>query len=167
MTGSGSGSERPKNIRIHNPAYFLWFEHMSFLARSVSVPKSWFLHFYIFSSLYIPALLYLGRYNSSGPQRLSPVLMFPVRLDNSALYLHDLSGSFFRTPYSDTLPRTRPCTPSSVFVFSSVADPDPNLDPDPPDPHVFSQWYGSSGSFYNDAKIVRKTSNPTILTFYL
>ena len=28
--------------------------------RSVSVPKSWFLHFYIFSSLYIPSLLYLG-----------------------------------------------------------------------------------------------------------
>jgi|LakMenE01Jun11ns_1017448.scaffolds.fasta_scaffold8607414_1 hypothetical protein len=57
---------------------------------------------------------------------------------------------------------------------SSVADPDPNPDPnpdpDPLDPHVFgppgsgsiSQRYGS-GSFYNHAKIVRKTLIPIIL----
>ncbi len=46
------------------------------------------------------------------------------------------------------------------------------VDPDPPDPHVFglpgsgstSQRYGSgSGSFYQHAKIVRKTLIPTIL----
>ncbi len=61
---------------------------------------------------------------------------------------------------------------------SSVADPDPNTDPDLPDPHVFgppgsgstSQRYGS-GSFYHHVKIVRKTLIPTILwlffTFYL
>jgi hypothetical protein len=51
---------------------------------------------------------------------------------------------------------------------SSVADPDP----DPPDSHVFgppgsvsgsiSQRYGS-GSFYHQAKIVRKTLIPTAL----
>jgi hypothetical protein len=35
-------------------------------------------------------------------------------------------------------------------------------DPDPPDPHVFGQTYGS-GSFYHHAKIVRKTLIPTIL----
>ncbi len=60
----------------------------------------------------------------------------------------------------------------SFYVKTSVADPDP------PDPHVFgppgsgstSQRYGSgfcsgfeSGSFYNHAKIVRKTLIPTIL----
>jgi hypothetical protein len=50
--------------------------------------------------------------------------------------------------------------------------PDPN--PDPPDPHVFGppgstgQRYGSgsgsrSGSFYHQAKIVRKTLIPTVL----
>jgi hypothetical protein len=92
---------RPKTIRIDNPAYFLCIERMSFLARSVSVPKSWFLHFYIFSSLYIPALLYLGRYSSSGPARLFPALMFPARLDNSALYL----ARFVRQPVPHTLVR--------------------------------------------------------------
>jgi hypothetical protein len=40
---------------------------------------------------------------------------------------------------------------------SSVADPDPN--PDPPDPHVF----GPPGSFYHQAKKVRKTLIPTAL----
>jgi hypothetical protein len=48
--------------------------------------------------------------------------------------------------------------------------------PDPPDPHVFgppgsgstSQRYGSgSGSFYHQAKIVRKTLIPTVLLFLL
>jgi hypothetical protein len=54
----------------------------------------------------------------------------------------------------------------------SVPDLDQNLDP--PDPHVFrpprsgstSQRYGSgsgSGSFYHQAKIVRKTLIPTVL----
>lgn len=32
----------------------------SSIVRSVSVPKSWFLHFYIFSSIYTPCLLYLA-----------------------------------------------------------------------------------------------------------
>ncbi len=53
-----------------------------------------------------------------------------------------------------------------------VADPDPNLDPDPPDPRLFgppgsgstSKRYGSGpGSFYHHAKIVRKTLIPIIL----
>jgi hypothetical protein len=57
-----------------------------------------------------------------------------------------------------------------VGTGTSVADPDP----DPPDPHVFGpsgygsicQRYGSgsgSGSFYQHAKIVRKTLFPTVL----
>ncbi len=58
------------------------------------------------------------------------------------------------------------------MVCGSVADPDPNPVPDPPDPHVFgpfgsgsiSQRYGS-GSFYHHAKIVRKTLIPTIFDF--
>ncbi len=61
------------------------------------------------------------------------------------------------------------------LAIISVVDPDPDPpDPDPPDPHVFgppgsvstSQRYGSrsrSGSFYQHAKIVRKTLIPTIL----
>jgi magnesium-transporting ATPase (P-type) len=60
-------------------------------------------------------------------------------------------------------------TGRKVTVKSSVADPDPNPDQDPLDPHVFgppgsgsiSQRYGS-GSFYYHAKMVRKT-----LTFFL
>ena len=56
--------------------------------------------------------------------------------------------------------------------MSSVPDLDPNPDPDPPDPHVFgppgsgswsiSQRYGS-GSFYHQAKILRKTLISTVL----
>jgi hypothetical protein len=57
----------------------------------------------------------------------------------------------------------------SLWV-TSLADPDPNLYPDPPDPHVFGpprsgsigQRYGS-GSFYHHAKTVRKTLIPTTL----
>jgi hypothetical protein len=30
--------------------------------------------------------------------------------------------------------------------YMSVADPDPNLDPDPPDPHVFGLFLGGGGS---------------------
>jgi hypothetical protein len=56
------------------------------------------------------------------------------------------------------------------FTEGKTSVADPNLDPDPPDPHVFgppgsgsiSQRYGSgfssgSVSFYHHAKIVRKT----------
>ncbi len=58
--------------------------------------------------------------------------------------------------------------------LGSVADPDPNTDPDPSDPYVFgppgsgsiSQRHGS-GSFYHQAKIVRKTSIPTVLLLFL
>ena len=61
-------------------------------------------------------------------------------------------------------------------MYSSVPDPIP--DSDPPYPHVFwppgsgsgstSQRYGSgsrarSGFFYQHAKIIRKTLNPTIM----
>ncbi len=38
---------------------------------------------------------------------------------------------------------------------TSVADPDPN--PDPPDPQVFGPTGSGSGSFYHEAKTVRKT----------
>ncbi len=61
-----------------------------------------------------------------------------------------------------------------IIHLTSVADSDPN--PDPSDPNVFgppgfrsgsiSQRYGSesgSGSFYHQAKIVRKTLIPTVL----
>ncbi len=63
---------------------------------------------------------------------------------------------------------------SPRHVIFSVADPNP--DPDPPDPRVFgppgygsgpiSQRYGSgsgSGSFYHEAKIVRKSLTSTVL----
>ncbi len=58
--------------------------------------------------------------------------------------------------------------PGSIQPPSSVADPDPNPDLDPSDPHVFgpsgsgsiSQMYGTgSGS----SKIVRKTLISTVL----
>jgi hypothetical protein len=60
------------------------------------------------------------------------------------------------------------CTESTnLNIINSV----PN--PDPPDPHVFgpsgsiSQRYGSgSGSFYQLAKIVRKTLIPTVFDFF-
>jgi hypothetical protein len=44
---------------------------------------------------------------------------------------------------------------NTTVVMSSVPDPDP------PDPHVFGP--PGSGSFYHQAKIVRKTLVPTIL----
>ncbi len=60
-------------------------------------------------------------------------------------------------------------------VIIRVLDPDPNPDQYPPDPHFLgppgsgsiSQRYGSvsgfgSGSFYQQAKIVRKTLIPTV-----
>jgi hypothetical protein len=66
-----------------------------------------------------------------------------------------------------------------TLIRNSVPDPDPNLDPDLPDPHVFeppgsgsiSQRYGS-GSFYQQAKIVRKNLGFLLFcnffwTFYL
>ncbi len=67
-------------------------------------------------------------------------------------------------------------------VQCSVADPDPNLDPDPPDPLVFgppgsgsgsiSQRYRSGSgseyrSFFHQVKIVRKTLIPTVFVFCL
>ncbi len=74
-----------------------------------------------------------------------------------------------RNPACDKIRQNRP---ERVNLLTSVADPDPN--PDPSDPSVFgppgsgsgsiSQRYGSrSGSFYNQAKIVRKTLIPTVL----
>ncbi len=70
--------------------------------------------------------------------------------------------------------------PSSMVETESCNGPysvaDPNTDPDPPDPHAFgppgsgsgsiSQRYGcgsESGSFYHQAKKVRKTLIPTAL----
>ncbi len=59
------------------------------------------------------------------------------------------------------------------WVPISVADPDPNLDPDPPEPHVFgppgsgsiSQRYGF-GSFCHHAKKERKILILTILWLF-
>jgi hypothetical protein len=48
--------------------------------------------------------------------------------------------------------------PMSIYVYFSVADPDPN----PPDPRVFGPPGSGSGSFYYHAKIVRKALIPTI-----
>jgi hypothetical protein len=63
-----------------------------------------------------------------------------------------------------------------MCLLSSVADPDPDSNPDQPDPRVFgppgsgfgptSQRYGS-GSFYHHAKIVRKTLIPPIFLLFL
>ncbi len=50
-------------------------------------------------------------------------------------------------------------------IATSVAYPDPNPDLDPPDPHVFGPL--GSGSFYHQAKIVRKTLIATILWLFL
>ncbi len=69
------------------------------------------------------------------------------------------------------------CFPVSKFIcvktFSpviplrnSVPDPDPNAVPGyPPDPHAFGP--PGSGSFCHQAKIVRKTLNPTVLCLFL
>jgi hypothetical protein len=46
-------------------------------------------------------------------------------------------------------------------VWESDADPDPNLYP--PDPHAFGPPGSGSGSFYHEAKIVRKTLISTVL----
>jgi hypothetical protein len=62
----------------------------------------------------------------------------------------------------------------TLEIFNQVLSSVPDLDPDPPDPHVFgpsgfgsgsiTQRYGSgSGSFYQQAKLVRKTLIPTVL----
>jgi hypothetical protein len=48
-----------------------------------------------------------------------------------------------------------------IMLPGSVADPDLNPDPYPPDPYVFGP--PGSGSFYNHAKIVRKALILTIL----
>jgi hypothetical protein len=55
----------------------------------------------------------------------------------------------------------------SLYILSSVADPDP----DPPDPYVFglpgSRSRSGSGSFYHQAKPVRKTLIPLFCDFFL
>jgi hypothetical protein len=50
---------------------------------------------------------------------------------------------------------------SSKFTSVDSSVPDPN--PDPPDPHVFGP--PGSGSFYQQAKIVRKPLIPTVCDF--
>ncbi len=55
---------------------------------------------------------------------------------------------------------------AKVSIVTSVADPDPTPTPDPgpSDPFVLFSGYGSgSGSFYHQAKIVRKTMIPSAL----
>ncbi len=57
--------------------------------------------------------------------------------------------------------------PSSLCVFYSVSDPNPEPIPDPPDPHLFGPPGSGSRSFYHQAKIVRKTLIPTVLWLVL
>jgi hypothetical protein len=52
---------------------------------------------------------------------------------------------------------------AAVVLDTSVADPDPNPDPDLSDPYVFGPPGSGSGSFFHQAKILRKTLNPTAL----
>jgi hypothetical protein len=49
--------------------------------------------------------------------------------------------------------------PDPSLEASSVADPDPN----PSDPYVFGPPGSVSGSFYHQAKIVKKALIPTVL----
>ena len=55
-------------------------------------------------------------------------------------------------------------SPFSVpFLNLLFPDPDPNPDPDPSDPHVYGPSGSGSGSFYQQAKVERKTLIPTVL----
>ncbi len=71
---------------------------------------------------------------------------------------------YFRYGYSCPNMPLQKFEVGEIILTGSVADPNPDLDP--PDPHVFglsiSQRYGS-GSFYHQAKKVRKTLIPTAL----
>jgi hypothetical protein len=68
------------------------------------------------------------------------------------------------TTAADSVPKVLQPGSGFLSIFASVPDPDP----DPTEPHVFgppesiSQRHGS-GSFYHQAKIVRKTLIPTVL----
>ncbi len=62
------------------------------------------------------------------------------------------------------IPYLGDCTWECIpYLRSSVPDPSP--DPDPPDPHVFGP--PGSGSFYPQAKIVRKTLIPTVFGLFI
>jgi hypothetical protein len=73
---------------------------------------------------------------------------------------------------------TTTCLSSLIVFLSRVIESIERIaDPDPSDPYVFeppgsgygssNQRYGSgSGSFYHQAKIVRKTMIPTVLSFF-
>ncbi len=71
-----------------------------------------------------------------------------------------------RSPWPATSARSaRPGELISLSVSSSVADPDPCVF-GPPGSGSIRQRYGSgfgSGSFYHQAKIVRKTLIPTVV----
>jgi hypothetical protein len=89
-----------------------------------------------------------------------------ILLDHSIWFISFL---IFGISFAHTQTHIQWPNPKKNMVCGSVADPDPNP---VPDPHVFgppgsgsiSQRYGS-GSFYQPAKIVRKTLIPTIFDF--
>ncbi len=117
-----------------------------------------------------------------------PKLIYIYTMGNSSTVCPTIAGKNL-APSEEAIESTAPIRLVTFFRFSnhrnpvaSVADQNPNLDPDPPDPHVFgppgsgsgsiSQRHGSasgsgsgsgSGSFYPQAKIVRKTLIPTAL----
>ncbi len=84
--------------------------------------------------------------------------------ENLALWKHGLPFSIHLFVLGNSLQ-------INFILKTSVADPDPN--PDPSDLYVFGPPGSGpgSGSFYHQAKIVRKTLNPTALwllfDFYL
>ena len=109
-----------------------------------------------------------------------PKLIYIYTMGNSSTVWPTMAGKNL-APNDEAMESTAPMRLVTFFRFSnqrnpvaSVADQDPN--PDPPDPHVFgppgsgsiSQRHVSasgsgSGSFFPQAKIVRKTLIPTAL----
>ncbi len=85
------------------------------------------------------------------PSQLADLLLSPLTKRHMVFMMERMSGAMAYHRY-----RLSP-------LLLSVAD----LDPDPPDPHVFGPPISGSGSgsesFYHHAKIVRKTLIPTIL----
>ncbi len=73
---------------------------------------------------------------------------------------HQVQEQEERTPHQPHRLHLQQGRPSRYTVHISV--PDPN--PDPPDPNVFGP--PGSGSFYQQAKIVRKTWIPTVCGFF-
>ncbi len=73
----------------------------------------------------------------------------------------DLGADPDSTYHPDADPDLDPDPSFQIKAQTSVPGPDPHPDPDPSDPHVFGP--PGSGSFYQPAKIVRKTLILTVL----